>query len=105
MAGDHIIYLTSSGSQNLFPDNNPGNFTNRLPTPIVLDNNVDYEVGLVSILYPDQYYAIQTDNEKFNIQLYTYQKNIGRTTLTVKMHKDILAGNMKKNLKLVNENI
>ena len=105
MAGDHIIYLTSSGSRNLFPDNNPGNFTNRLPTPIILDNNVEYEVGLVSILYPDQYYAIQAESEKFNIRVYTYQKKIGKTLLTVKIHKDILAGNMKKIVKLVNENI
>ena len=56
-------------------------------------------------LYPDQYYAIQEKDENFNIQLYTHQKKIGRTTLTVKMHKDILAGNMKKIVKLVNENI
>ena len=105
MASDHIIYLTSSGSQDLYPNNNPGNFVNRLSTPVILDTNTEYEVGLVSILYPDQYYAILANNENYNIIVYTYQKNIPTTTLEVKMNKNILAGNMGKIVKIVNDNL
>ena len=105
MASDHIIYLTSTGSQDLFPNNNPGNFINRLSTPIILDNNTEYEVGLVSILYPDQYYAVQADNDEFNIIVYTYQNNIPTTSLEVKINKNILAGNMGKIVKIINENL
>ena len=99
MASDHIIYLTSSGNLDLFPGNNPGNFINRLSTPILLENNTEYEVGLVSILYPDQYYAILANNDNYNITIYTNQKDIGTRSLIIILHKNILAVNLEKNSK------
>lgn len=105
MASDHIIYLTNTGSKNLFPENNPGKFTNRLSTPIILDSNIEYEIGLVSILYPDQYYAILANDDNYNITLHTIQKGIKRAKLQIKIGKYILAGNIEKIIKIVNENM
>ena len=105
MGNDHIIYLSSNGSQNLFRDNVPGNFINKLSTPILLDNNIEYEVGLVSILYPDQYYAVLANDENYDITLYTRQKGLRRSSLTVRMKENILAGNMPKIIKIVNRNL
>ena len=105
MASDHIIYLTSSGSKDLFPENNPAKFINRLSTPLILDSNVDYEVGLVSILYPDQYYAILPNNDTYNITLTTIQKGIKKARFQVKIAKYILAGDIKKLIKVVNSNL
>ena len=82
MGNDHIIYLTSNGSQNLFLENVPGNFINKLSTAILLDNNIEYEVGLVSILHPDQYYAVLANNENYNITVYTYQKKIKKNIIS-----------------------
>ena len=58
MEREHTIYLTSTGSLDIFPNNKPGRFINHLAAPITLDPNYDYEIGLVSILYPNEFYAI-----------------------------------------------
>ena len=106
MAGEHIIYLSSSDSCNLFTENNPGRFINRLATPIVLDSNIDYEIGLVSILYPDQYYAIQANQDDYNILIHTTQEgHEKRNSFTVKINKNILAGEMRKIIKVINRNL
>ena len=105
MASDHILYLTSTGNLDIFPDNRPANFINRLPTPIVLENNIEYEVGLVSILYPDQYYGVLSNDEYYDITVYTYQDNIGISSLTIKIYQNILAGNLEKMVKIVNNNL
>ena len=105
MASDHILYLTSSGNLDIFPDNCPSNFINRLPTPIVLENNIEYEVGLVSILYPDQYYGVLSNNDYYNMTLYTYQEGIGVSYLTIKCYQNILAGNVEKMVKIINSNL
>ena len=105
MASDHILYLTSTGNLDIFPDNRPDNFINRLPTPIVLENNIEYEVGLVSILYPDQYYGILAGDELYNMTVYTHQDDIGVSTLTVKLYQNVLAGNLEKLVKIVNNNL
>ena len=58
MERDHNIYLTSTANLDIFPNNNPCRFINCLAAPITLDPNYDYEISLVSILYPNEYYAI-----------------------------------------------
>ena len=58
MEREHTIYLTIRGSFDIFPNKIPCRFINRLAAPITLDPNYDYEEGLVSILYPNEYYAI-----------------------------------------------
>ena len=55
---EHTVYLTSTGNIDIFPNNNPCEFVNRLFAPITLDPKYEYEIGLVSILYPNDYYAI-----------------------------------------------
>ena len=105
MATDHILYLTSNGNLDIFPENNPANFINRLPTPIVLENNIEYEVGLVSILYPEEYYGILAEDDFYNITVYTYQDTIGISSLSVKLHQNILAGDLAKIVKIVNNNL
>ena len=105
MATDHIIYLTSTGNLDIFPENTPANFINRLPTPIILENNIEYEVGLVSILYPEEYYGVLSENDFYNITVYTYQDIVGISSLTVKLHQNILAGDLAKIVKIINTNL
>ena len=64
MEREHTIYLSSTGSLDIYPDNNPCRFTNRLAGQITLDANNDYEIGLVSTLYPNDYYALLAYEEK-----------------------------------------
>ena len=63
MAADHTIYLSSSACSEVYANNSPSGFTNRLNTPINLNSNIEYEMGLVSMLYPSRYYAIGTTEE------------------------------------------
>ena len=105
MASDHILYLTSSGNLTIFPDNRPSNFINRLSTPIVLENNIEYEVGLVSILYPEQYYGILKNDDFYNMTLYTHQKGIDVSSLEIPFHQNVLAGNLQKLVNAVNQNL
>ena len=110
MAGEHTIYLSSGGNMDLFPENKSSKFTNRLSTPILLDSNSSYEVGLVSILYPDKYYGILANNSAYDINIYTYMEGkAGKKELirklNVQIQKNILAGNIKKIVNLVNKNL
>ena len=54
MEREHTVYLTSTGNIDIFPNNNPCEFVNRLSAPITLDPKYEYEIGLVSILYPNE---------------------------------------------------
>ena len=102
MASDHILYLTSTGNLNIFPRNRSTNFVNRLSTPIVLESNTEYEVGLVSILYPDRYYGILGNNEKYSITVFTKQDNVGETSIKVLFQNHILAGDIENMVKIAN---
>ena len=105
MASDHTIYLTSSGSRRHFTKNRPARFTNRLSSPIILDSKIDYEVGLISILYPDQYYAITANNDDYAINIYTSKTDGEKERHKVEMKYDMLAGDIKKIIKNVNNNL
>ena len=105
MGTEHTLYLSSSGSKNLFPENTCSKFINRLSTLIILDSNTNYEVGLVSDLYPDRYYAIIAGDDTYNIFIYTVQMNNKISKLEVKLNKNVMAGNMKKIIKIVNDNL
>ena len=105
MCSDHIIYLTSSGNQDLFPTNNPGRFVNRLSSPIILDNNINYEIGLISILYPDQYYAILANDDEYALTLFTEQSGVETHALKVEIGQNVLAGDIGKIVKIVNNNL
>ena len=87
MASDHTVYLSSSGCRELFPENNTSMFINRISTPILLDSKTEYEVGLVSILCPDKYYAVLADDDKYNIKVNITQSLTGSHSFLVKMKK------------------
>ena len=107
MNGDHILYLTSTGCLDTYPNNNSDKFINRLTTPIVLENNVEYEVGLISILYPDQYYGLLANDDRYAIVVHTGQDKlkIKNFTTTVKLHQNILAGDLEKMVNIVNRKL
>ena len=71
MEREHTIYLTNAGSNDIYPDNRPYRFSNRLATPISLDPKFEYEIGLVSILYPLEYYALLKYQETNTITFYS----------------------------------
>lgn len=112
MDEERIVYLTSSGSKELYAQNSASKFTNKLASPILLDSNTKYEVGLVSILYPDQYYAVLADNDAYNMELVILQEDnnidlpsVKSSNLVIKTSKNILAGNIEKIVRMVNEDL
>ena len=105
MAGDHTIYLTSSGSKNIFTNNTPDRFTNKLSSPIVLDSNLEHEIGLISILYPDKYYAITSDRDDFGINVFTTMVDGKRNKHRVKMKFNMLAGDIGKIIRSINNKL
>ena len=107
MASEQTIYVTSTASSDIFSNNTPSSFSNRLGTPIVLDSNVEHEIGLVSILYPNQYYAIKQGDGAYSISINTFfKKDVGgRWTHNYIVKKDILAGDLKKLVKIINQDL
>ena len=71
MEKEHTIYLTSTGSLDIFPNNNPCRLINRLAAPITLNPNYDHEIGLVSLLYPNDYYVIVGNQYKNTLTFFT----------------------------------
>ena len=78
MEREHNINLTSTGNLDVFPNNNPSKFVNRLSVPITLNPNYEDEIGLVSILYPNEYYAIVRNQYKNKITFYTKYREISK---------------------------
>ena len=106
MEREHTIYLTSSGCLDLFPNNHPTEFINRLATPITLEPKIDYEIGLVSILYPNEYYGIVGNQYRNSISFYSKIKGreeIIKYEYTIK--NNILAGDMENMVKILNKEI
>ena len=107
MEREHTIYLFSTGSLDIYPDNKPCRFTNRLARPIILDANNDYEIGLVSTLYPNDYYALSAYKEKYNIifstKIKSFDEEHSKYTSTVKTN--IPAGDMENLLFSLNEEV
>ena len=97
MEREHSIYLTSTGNLDIFPNNNPCRFINRLAAPITLDPNYDYEIGLVSILYPNEYYAIVGNQYKNKLTFYTKFHTISKIQkYSYTLQNSILAGDIEK---------
>ena len=106
MEREHTIYLTSAACNDIYPNNRPYRFTNRLAAPISLDPKFEYEIGLVSILYPQEYYAVIRHQEKYSISFYSklrMNKEISSFTYTIK--NNILAGDMDSVIKSLNTEI
>lgn len=70
MDANFIVHLASNGSRRLHPDNHSSAFTNVLHEPIRLDTNDDYEVALVNVHIPKEYYIISEDDVDCYIELF-----------------------------------
>ncbi|HIP16931.1 MAG TPA: hypothetical protein EYG76_01310 [Methanothermococcus okinawensis] len=75
MEGDFVIHLVSSASRNLYPANTADGFTNHLHTPIYLDPNTNYEVALLNIYMPKDYFALIKDDYESRIEVYKVARN------------------------------
>lgn len=71
MAGEeHYVYLTSLGNRDIFSNNTPNAFENRLEPHILLDPNKDYEVALVKAHYPRMRICIPRGDYKSRIEVW-----------------------------------
>ena len=107
MASEHTIYVSSSACKNIYINNTATRFTNRLSSPITLNSHIEYEMGLVSILYPSQYYAIANGDEGISIKVFI-KLNHGEFkihTHEYRCNKNILAGDMKNIIEILNEDL
>ena len=104
MEREDTVYLTSTGNIDIFPNNNPCEFVNRLSAPITLDPKYEYEIGLVSILY--EYYAIVGNQYKNKITFYTKYCEIPKIhTYSYIIKNNILAGDIERLLYCINNEI
>ena len=101
---EEVVYLTSLGSLDLYPNNTPCTFTNYLTPPIYLDSGREYEVGLVSILYPKHFYAVLKGDSLFSI---SFISRIGEEEFeyTYTPNTNILAGDMSRIVEILNNEI
>ena len=63
----HHIYVTSTADGEIYP-NTSCSFTNNIQT-LTLDKDVEYEVGLLNVLLPRQYYIVKTGEPECGIHL------------------------------------
>ena len=106
MEREHTIYLTSIGNLDVFPNNIPCKFVNHLSVPITFDPNYEYEIGRVSILYPNEYYAIVGNQYKNKITFYTKYLEISKIhTYSYIIKNNILASDIERLLYCINNEI
>lgn len=114
---EHYLYLTSLGSTDLYPHNEPHRFENRITPAIHLNPNLDYEVGLINCFHPKKYlalvageyasrievWAIAHVDESRLYKLYTYtprtSTEVGDTGYMVEIINAELSEELKGNLK------
>ena len=101
---EEVVYLTSLGSLDIYPNNTPCAFTNNLTPPIYLDSSREYEVGLVSILYPKQFYTVLKGDSHFSI---SFISRIGEEEFEYiyTPNTNILAGDMSRIVEILNNEI
>ena len=63
----HYIYVTSNADGEIYP-NSSTSFTNNIQT-LVLDKDVEYEIGLLNVLLPRRYYIVKEGEPECNIHL------------------------------------
>lgn len=106
MGGEQIIYVSSSDGGDIFENNTIDRFTNRLNTPLILNSHVQYEVGLTSILYPNNYYAILKKSEKYTISVTTTHKGFAENDRNYfykfECNRNIVAGDIKHITEMLN---
>ena len=79
---DYIVYLSSLGCVDVYPNNAPGSFQNNI-IPIILSPNREYEVALHGIFIPRQVYTLHRDDKECVVEVYV-EKNPrgGNETIT-----------------------
>ena len=70
MEEEHYIYLTNLANRDIYEDNTPCCFQNRLNPPIQLNPDKDYEVGLINCFYPKNYYGICSNDQESRIEVW-----------------------------------
>ena len=109
MSGDQTIYLNSTACADIFTNNKPAKFVNKLQSPIQLNANIEYEIGLVSILYPTEYYGLLADNTDYAINIFSEIKINSKEIVTEKYsfipNKNILAGDIRKLVQSLNKDL
>ena len=61
---ERYYYLTSDSSLEFYPANTPTSFKNQLQIPLAIDNEEDYECGLVELSFQDNYSVKAAEAEK-----------------------------------------
>lgn len=67
---DQFVYLCNLGNRDIYSNNSPSEFTNRVVPPIQLDPAVDYEVGMINCLYPKQFYSVTQGDYDCRVELW-----------------------------------
>ena len=107
MASEHTLYVSSSACTNIYFNNTVNRFINRLSSPITLNPHIEYEMGLVSMLYPSQYYVIANGDKCITINTYINLPH-GKTeinTYQYRCNKNIIAGDIKDIIEILNEDL
>ena len=107
MASEHTLYVSSSACRDIYINNSVNRFINRLSNPITLNPHVEYEVGLVSMLYPSQYYVIANNDMCMTINTYINTSH-GKTeinTYQYRCNKNIVGGHIKDIVEILNEDL
>lgn len=73
-ADEYIIYLSSLGSRDLYPDNVPGSFENEI-IPLNLHPDRDYQVALHGIFIPREVYTLHREDKEAIVEVYTETLN------------------------------
>ena len=107
MGSEHTLYVSSSACRDIYINNSVNRFINRLSNPITLNPHIEYEVGLVSILYPSQYYVIANNDKCLSINTYINTSG-GKTemnTYIYRCNKNIVGGYIKDIIEILDEDL
>ena len=102
---EEIIYLTSLGSLDIYPENNASSFSNNLVGPLNLDANREYEVGILSLLCPQRVPVIHKGSINDGLQITATTPNGHVKTRHFVPKRNILTRDMESILKALNGEI
>lgn len=109
MVGDeHYLYLTNLGNRDIYPDNKPHQFVNRLNPPLLLDPNKEYEVAMVNCLYPKTFYSIPKHDFSSRIEIWAnahVQPEHSYLLYTFVPQTNILAGDTRYMIHAINTDL
>ena len=89
----HHIYVTSTADGEIYPNTNTS-FTNNIQT-LTLDKDAEYEVGLLNVLLPRQYYIVKPGEPECGVHL---ECGIKPTPELTVIETRILSGSINVNI-------